>query len=635
MPIEGIVDRQYMRERSTHAGTLVLGRLKPGVTIEAARTQMTAIAKRLEHQYPDSDSGVTASVVPLRERLEGDSTTYLFLLLGAVAMVFLIVCINVANMLLARSFARAREMAIRTALGATRLELLTQLLTESLVLAVLGGAVGTLAGIWGYEFVIRLAPWEMRGLVQEAGGFDVPVCLFITGLTLLSGVAFGLAPAWQLSHADPQAALKGRKTTVGTPLGRVYLADALVFIQVTLAVVLLVDAGLLIRSLQSLTSTPTGLRPDRVITLQVSSPAAASIGVDATAYIQHYESLLERVQVVPGIETAAFASALPYTWDVSNTWFFRPDRPLPEPGKYVSANPHVVTPGYFATLGIPLIRGSLFDGHEKRPPLPPGAPLTIESVGKTYAGFLVSAVINKKMAETFWPGEDPIGKIFQSGSPSMNLARMKVIGIVGNTTQTGAENGEPPEYYTLLSQWPAAGQLHLLARASKDPLGVVASLREAIRQADPDETIFDVEPMASRISDFSSDRRFQMSLFTFFAATALLLSAVGVYGVLACLVVQRTREIGIRMALGARHADVIRNVIRRGLRVVLPGVLIGLAAAWASSRFLQSQLFGVESTDLATYAVSGVLLTLAAFLACTLPALRAARVNPVEALRSE
>jgi len=376
------------------------------------------------------------------------------------------------------------------------------------------------------------------------------------------------------------------------------------------------------------------LQPDHVLTLRVSNPPDATITRNADFFVRHHEALLEKVRTVPGIESAAFVSSLPYTWNTSSNSFYRTDRPPPLPGKFTNTNLHVVTPGYFRAMGIPLLRGALFDGHEPRAPLPTTA-ITMESVAKIYAGFVVDAVISRKMAGQFWPGEDPVGKMFQIGQPEMKLARMRIIGVVGNTTQVGAENGEQVEYYTLLSQWPATISLHLVVRTGNDPRGVVAALRRTLHEAAPDEPVFDVETMSDRIAGFSSDRRFNMGLFSFFAATALLLASVGIYGVLACLVGQRTREIGIRMALGAQRSDVLRNVIGRGLAVALPGVIVGLAAAWAGSRTLQSQLFGVTGDDLPTYSVSGLLLLAAALAACLLPARRATKVNPTEALRSE
>jgi putative ABC transport system permease protein len=635
VPIEPFVDRQFMRERENHNGTAVIGRLKDGVTMDAARTQLTSIARRIEREYPKSNAGVSVRVLPLRERLEGEATRNLYLLLGAVAMVLLIACVNVANMLLARSLGRAREMAIRTALGATRKDLYRQLLTESTLLAAGGGVLGALLGRWGYEFVARLAPWEMRELMQGNGGFDYGVWLFIAGLTLVTGIAFGLAPAWQLSHSNPNDALKSTRPTVRTLVGRFHLADGLVVVQVCLAMILLVGAGLLIRSLDRLTSVPTGLQADHVLTLRVSTPPTASMMRDPAAFIRHHEALVAKVQSLGEVESAAVASSLPYTWNVSSNWFFRPDRPAPEPGKYPTANLHVVSKDYFKVLGIPVLRGTVFDGHEPPSPLPNGQPITLATLPKIYSGFVVSAVISRKMADTFWPGEDPVGKVFQTGAPDMHLPQMKIIGVVGNTTQSGAENGDQIEYYAPIWQWPAAMSLHLVVRTRQDPTAAVPTLRRAVHELVPDEPIFDVELMTTRIANFSSDRRFSMGLFAFFAATALLLATIGIYGVLACLVGQRTRDIGIRMALGAQRTDVLRNVIGRGLWLAVPGVAIGLLAAWGGSRVLQSQLFGITATDLAAYVTSGAVLLAAALCACVLPAQRAARVDPVQALRAE
>ncbi len=634
VPLERSVDRLFMRERSNHNGTAAVARLKPGVSVEAARAQLAAIGQRLEHQFPNSDAGISVYVSSLRERLQGNGTTNLYLLLGAVAMVLLIACVNVANMLLARSFGRAREMAIRTALGATRADLFRQLLTESLLLAVGGGVVGAVLGTWGFDFVARLAPWEMRELIGSSGGFDHWVWLFVTLVTLGTGVVFGLAPAWQLSHANPNDALKNTRPVVRTLFGRFHLSDVLVLVQVALAVTLLVGAGLLIRGLERLTSVAPGFRPERVLTLRVATPPSVAMTRDPGAFIRHHESVIEKLQTLGEIESAAFASSLPYTWDNSSNWIFRPDRPPPEPGKYPIANNHIVTLDYFKTMGIPLVRGALFDGHEPRPTIPAG-PVTMASIPKIYAGFVGSAVISQKMADQFWPGEDPVGKTFVIGEPRMQMVVMKIIGVVGNTTQFGAENGEQVEYYCLLSQWPATLSLHLVVRTRGDPARVVPQLRAAIRSIVPDEPIFDVKLMSERITNFSSDRRFSMALFTFFAATALLLATVGIYGVLACVVGQRTRDIGIRMALGAQRADVLRNVIMRGLALAMPGVVLGLIVAWAGSRLLQSQLFGVTSTDLPAYLLSGCVLLLAALAACALPAQRASKVNPVDALRSE
>jgi predicted permease len=633
--IEPIVDAQFMRERGNHPGTSVIGRLMPGVTLEAARAQMTAISKRLERQYPKSDAGAGVHVISLRERLEGDATTRLYLLLGAVVLVLVIACVNIANMLLARSFGRSREMAIRTAIGATRAELFWQLLTENLVLAVAGGVLGSFAAYWGYRFVAGLAPWEMKELLRDAGGFDARMLLVVAVLTVLTGVAFGLAPAWRLSHSNPNDALKKTQPVIRTPFGRFHTSDLLVFVQVLLAAVLLVGAGLLGRSLDRLTSVATGLRPEHVLTLRVSTPPQASMTKDPMAFIQFNESIVEKVRALPEVEAAGMASSLPYTWNTSSNSFFRTDRPTPEAGHFPSANQHVATPGYFAAMGIPLLKGAPFDGHEPRSPIPPGKPITLDKLPSIYAGFIVDVMISRKMAEKYWPGEEPIGKTFGVGLPDMHLPLMRIKGVVGNTTQVWAEQGEVMEFYTLLSQWPAAIELHLVTKVRGDPAAATASLRQAIREIAPDEPIFDVETMDNRISASSSDRRFSMELFAFFAAAALLLATTGIYGVLACYVGQRTRELGVRMALGAQQSDILLSVMARGFKVASAGVVIGLAGAWAGSSLLKSQLFDVSGTDAATYVASGLVLLAAAVVACALPARRATRLNPIEVLRAE
>ncbi len=635
VPLDPFADQLFMRERANHSGTSVIGRLKPGVTIAAARAQMTAIGRRLEQEYPKDNAGLGVNVVPLRERMAGGARATLFLLLGAVGMVLLIACVNVANMLLARSFGRAREMAIRTALGATRWSLTRQLLVESLVLAGCGGLVGAVLGVWGQMLIGRLMPWEMRALVTDAGAGGLGVLGFVFALTLATGLAFGLAPAWQLSHANPNDALKNTRPVVRTLIGRIHLADGLVVVQIALALMLLVGAGLMIRSLMRLAAVNPGIRPDRVLTLRVATPPQETHRSDPLGYVRYHEQILERVRALPEVESAAFVSALPYTWNTSYNEFFRADRPAPAPGHYPTASFHIVTPDYFRTLGITLVRGGLFNGHEPAPLMAPGEVLSLASLPKLYAGIELSTVVSQSMADRIWPGEDPLGKELQIGQPEWNLPKMRVVGIVASTTQLGADRGEGPEYYVLLRQWPAPMPLHLAVRTRAEPAGVLGSVRTAVRAAAPDSPIFDVELMAERMADFSSDRRFNIGLFTFFAATALLLASVGIYGVIACLVGQQTRDIGVRMALGARRGHVLWGVLGRGLRLAVPGIAAGLVGAWAVSRLLQSQLFGVAGTDPLTYAVAALLLLLAALLACWLPARKATRINPTEALRAE
>jgi putative ABC transport system permease protein len=635
LPLAPYAQQQFMTMRQNHSDAYALGRLKPGVTATAAQVQMTAIAQRLEQQYPKINTGISVSAQPLREHLAGQARTQLLLLLGAVGMVLLIACVNVANMLLSRSFAREREMAVRTALGATRLQLIRQLLAESLVLAAAGGVMGTLLGLWGYDFARRLVPWELQPLVETAGGFDLRMLLFIVSATVLTGVGFGLAPAWQLSHANPTDALKKIPRAVRTLFGRVRISDLLVVAQVALALMLLVGAGLLVRSLRQLLQVRSGLQPERIVTLQVNPPPMAQFQHDPYSFPVFYDRIIGAVGNLPQVEAAAVASGLPFTWSQNYMTFFRDGRPVPGPGEFPAASSHTVTPDYFRTMGIPLLRGRLFDGRERQPVIPPGLDLSPQNLALIFKDVVFDGVISQRMAEKYWPREDPLGKRFRLGYPDMQLPWVQIVGVVGNTTQLGLDRGEAAEFYLPLRQFPVPIALHLAVRTRMDPAAAVASIRTAIQSVAKDEPVSDVQLMAERMAGFVSGRRFNMNLFALFAGTALLLSLIGIYGVLSFVVSQRTREVGIRMALGAQRRDVLQDVLARGLRLAVPGALLGLAGAWAVSRLLQSQLFGIKGTDPLTYAAGAVLLLLAVLLACYVPARRATRVNPVEALRAE
>ncbi|MDD2763412.1 MAG: ABC transporter permease [Opitutaceae bacterium] len=635
-PIAPYAQQLFLTMRESHANAFALGRLKPGVTSAAAQAQMTAIAQRLEQEYPQANKGLGVHVTPLQERLTGQARAQLLLLQGVVGLVLLIACVNVANMLLSRSFAREKEMAIRTALGASRFQLIRQLLAESLLLALAGGFVGALLGLWGYEIGRRLVPGEMQPLVEVAGSFDLRVLIFVGGVTLITGLGFGLAPAWQLSHANPNDALKNTRRAVRTLFGKVRLSDLLVSAQVALALVLLVGAGLLIRSLHRLLQVPSGIRSERVLTLQVTPPPTSQFRRDPYSFTAFYERIIGAVNPLPQVEGVAMASSLPFTGSTSSIWIYREGRPMPRLDEFPFANSHSVTADYFRTMGIPILRGRTFDGHEVQPVVPPGTDLaTPEGLALIFKGVVFDGLISQRMAERFWPGENPIGQRFRLGKPDMQLPWVQIIGVVGNTTQTGLDQGEPAEFYLSMRQFPQPITIHLVVRTRQAPAGAVASIRTAIQAVVKDEPIHDVRLMTERMAGFVSGRRFNMNLFAFFAGTALLLSLIGIYGVLSFVVSQRTREIGIRMALGAQRRDVLRDVLTRGLRLALPGVAIGLAGAWGVSRLLQSQLFGITSTDPFTYAASAALLLLAALLACLIPARRAAKVNPLEALRTE
>jgi predicted permease len=624
----------FLNQRENHNDAYVVGRLKAGSTIEEARAQFTAIGQQIEQQYPESNHGVRPMIVPLREKLTGGAKTQLYLLLGAVGLLLLVTVVNVANMLLARSTSRDREMAVRTALGASGWQIVRQLLTESLLLAVCGGALGCLLSLWGYGFVQRLVPWEMQA-IASADGIDGRVFAFVMAVTMGAGIAFGLAPAWRLSRTRPNDALKDRPTLVRTRFGRFRLADALVIAQVGLALMLLIGAGLMIRSLHRLTQIDPGFDAAQLLTLQPAPPSMDEFGRDPLGSVRHYEAILEHVLQQPGVEMAAFVSALPFSADQSWLNFFRSDQPHPAGAEFPSASTHVVTSDYFRVMGIPLRSGRVFTGRERSPTLAPGVELTPEVVSAAYEGLVLDVVVSQRMAERFWPGEDPIGKRFQLGFPQMQLPRAEIIGVVGNTTQLGLDQAAPAECYFSLRQFPVPYGLHLVVRSHLSGTVLAPMLRNAVQVIAKDRPILDLQPMTARIGASIERRRFNMTLFTFFAGVALLLATLGIHGVLAFVVSRRTRELGIRMALGAPRARVLRDVLGRGFGLVLVGASLGLGGAWGSSRLLQSQLFGVAASDLWAYLGSGAVLLLAAVAACLFPARRATRINPVEALRAE
>ena len=634
-PLTPLAESRFMNMRQNHKGAYAIGRLREGVTLTTARTQMDGIAQRLEREYPKSNTGLGINLSSLRERISGSARTQLLLLLGAVGMVLLIACVNVAHMLLARSLAREKEMAMRTALGASRLQLMRQLLIESLLLAALGGMAGALLGGWVCPLLGRLVPWEVQAVAGQGLGLDPRVLGFVAGVTLLTGIGFGLAPAWQLSHTNPQDALKHTRRARLSVFGRFRLSEALVGVQVALALVLLISAGLLLRSLQHLLRVNPGFEPERLLSLRVTAPPIGSFPTDPFASSIYHERVLEAVRRLPEVEAAAFGTSVPFTWDVSTWAFYRDGRPVPAHGEFPAANSHFVTSDYFRTLGITLLRGRVFDGHETQPTIPPGSNLTWETLPDFYQDITLEGIISQRTADKYWLGEDPLGKRFRFGYPDMRLPWVQIVGVVGNTTQQGLHRGEEAEFYLAQRQLPIPMDMHLLIRTRMAPSAAAASVRAAIRSVAPDEPVFDVKPMAERVSDFSAGRRFDMCLYLFFAGVGLLLAGIGLYGVLAFNVSQRTREVGIRVALGAQRGEVLGSVVMRGLTLVVPGLGLGLVGAWAMGQVLQSQLFGVAATDGVTYLLCPFVLLLTALAACLVPARRAAQVDPVVALRCE
>jgi len=636
LPLGPNAERMGLTARISRAMTFVIGRLKPGVTLEGARTQMKTVARRLEREYPEANTAIVPNVMLLRERVAGSARRQLFLLLGAVGIVLLIACVNLANMLLARSTGRRREMAIRIGLGASRLHLLRQLLAESFLLATAGGVAGGLFGLWAHRFAYRLVPFGMQQLSDASAHLDFWVLLFLASVTLATGIGFGLAPAWQSSKVHPGDAVKGAEYLVHTAGGRFRAADLLVVSQVALAFVLLVGAGLMIGSLERLARVDPGFRPESVLTLKLPAPPREMFWQNPFTVAQHFTRVLDTLGGQPAVDTCAIITTLPFTGTNSSVPIYPEGQPESPMDNISDVSFHLVSAGYFRAMGVPLLRGRLLNGHEPRPAVPPDFDVRQQGYRSLFKDFPLDGVISQRMAAQYWPGENPIGKRFHlRAGPRDPRPLVQVVGVVGNTTQFGLDQAKNPEFYLSLHQFPLPVDTFLVIRTRVDPAAVAVSVRAALQPIIGDQPISDVQTMTDRIANTLSGRRFNTGLLTFFAGTALLLALVGIYGVLSFIVGRRTREIGIRMALGASRARVLQGVLWQGYRLVLPGIVVGLSGAGAIGRLLQGSLFGITGSDTITYAASAGTFLLVAFFACLLPACRAAKADPVTALRCQ
>ncbi|HZM69838.1 MAG TPA: ABC transporter permease [Candidatus Cryosericum sp.] len=590
----------------------VIARLKAGVTRAEAQAEMDAIAARQAAEHPDTNADTGVEIVPLHQHLVGEVRPALLVFLGAVGLVLLIACANVANMSLARSAARRREVAIRTALGATRVRLLRQCLTESVLLALLGGGAGLLLALWGCDLLLALKPDTLPG--ASAVGVDGRVLLFTVVLSVLTGLLFGIAPALQASFSSPLEALQegGRSSSAG-PRTRL-LRSVLVVSEMAIALVLLSGSGLLVRSFLRLQSVEPGLLIDSVLTVRLWTPEASY--PDGAKQSQFYSEVLRRVQALPGVESVAATTDLPLSGTDSYLGFQIEGRPSAGPGDGPESGLHQVTPDYFRTLGIPILRGR---------------PLNASDVD----GALSVKVVSKTLADRYWPGEDPIGKRISYGTNEKNEPQWStVVGVAGDVRQKGLHAEPRPEAYTSALQWPSR-YMTLIVRSPLDPATLAEAVRREVRAVDPAVPAYGVKTLREVLDGSLAARRFNMAVLMAFAAVAVALASIGLYGVIAYMVTQRTHEIGVRLALGARPADVLRLVVRHGMALALAGVAFGVLGALALTRALASLLVGVAATDPWTFSTVGLLLSAVAFLACLVPALRAARVEPMTALRSE
>jgi putative ABC transport system permease protein len=568
-----------------------------------ARADVDGVIRHIEERRPDTEARDGAWIETLHQVQVGDMRSALLVLLASVGLVLLIACANVANLLLTRGAGRRKEMAIRSALGAGRAAIARQLFTESLLLAAAGGSLGIVLASWGTAPLAGLIPDDLRNMGQA--GVDGRVLAFTALASLLGAIFFGLIPALEGSRFAPIEALK--ETGRSTAPGRHRIQRMLVVAESALAVVLLVGAGLLVKSFLRLTQVNAGFDPTRVVTLKLSLPGARY--PDAAAQNLFVHQLLDRIKILPGVESASVTTRLPLGGGESHRGIQIEGRPS-RPGEDLDTFYGVIAPGYFHTLGIPLLRGRDFTDHDD-------------------AGSLAVVIINNAMARTYWPVADPVGKrISMDGKP------LEIVGVVGDTHQRDLTGPVEPMTYAPYAQepWPF---LTLAVRAAGDPASLMTEAEGAVHAVDKDEAVFGVETMSEVVDASVSPRRFYMLLLGIFALVALSLAAVGLFGVVSFGVVQRTQEIGIRLALGAQRSAVLRMVVGEGLRLTLLGLAVGLAAAAALTRLMASLLYSVRPGDPETFVAVSLLLVAVAALASYVPARRATRVDPIVALRHE
>jgi putative ABC transport system permease protein len=586
-----------------------VARLKSGVTVEQAQADLDGVALRLAQQYPETNRGSGASVVPLGEQLVGNVRPALLMLLGAVGFVLLIACANVANLTLARGAERQKELAIRAALGARRARLLRQLLTESVLLAVIGGVGGILLAVWGTDLIVALGPRNLPRLDEV--GISPSVFVFALAVSLITALIFGLIPSLQFSKPDLNESLKeGGRSSSGFVRQR--LRAVLVISEVALALTLLVGAGLLIRSFARLLQTDPGFTADRALTLEVHVWGTSRTPEQRAAF---FEQTLDRISLLPGVQSAAAVSSLPFHDNRIGIEgpFTIEGRPSPT-GQEQVATSIFATTDYFKSMGIPLLRGrtlTRFDNQDAAQVM----------------------LINDAMARRFWPDDDPVGKklTFRAAGPPVTR---EIVGVVGDTKQAGLDSNPRPEIFLPHLQSPY-GSMTYIVRTTADPVSLLSAVKNEIWSVNKDQPFASISTMEGLVSRSLGDRRFNLILLGAFASIALVLAGVGIYGVISFSTSQRIHEIGVRVALGASRGDIFRLVVRQALILTLAGVGIGLVAALVLTRYFASMLFGVTASDPLTFAGVSLLLCGVAFGASYIPARRAMRVDPMTALRYE
>ena len=576
-------------------------RLKPGVTLQRARDQMDTIARRLEKQFPNDDSDTGISLVGMQDNLASDIRPVLILLIVAVALVLLIGCANIANLLLARATTRLREVSIRAALGASRLRLLQQFLTESVLLALMGGLAGVLLAVWAVPALLAMSPFDIRNFT--AIGINQDVLWFSLAASLFSGILFGLAPAWHASRGRLSQALKEgeRGSTSGKGRGR----SALVVAEVGLSLILLIGSGLLVKSFVRLMRVDPGFESSRLLVFNVGLPPASA----TSQQDEFYRQAVERLQALPGVQSAAAVSRLPLAGGNSGRSFR-----LPSSDHSYQADIRVSTPSYFQTMGIPLLKGRIFSEQDV---------LSSGPVG----------VVNDALAHAAFPGQDPVGKYILDFGPGLD--KVQIVGVIGNVHHVGLETAARPEVYLPFGQahWPTV--FMVVRGKTSDPLALASAAQDAVESVSKDIPLANLRTMEDVIAGSVQSRRFVMSLLSIFAGLAMLLAAIGLYGVMSYAVSQRTHEIGIRMALGAQKGHVLRLVLAQGMGLAVLGIGIGAVACVALTRLMSGMLYGVSERDPYVFGEVAVLLGAVALAANYFPAQRAVKVDPMVALRYE
>lgn len=600
-------------ERGARGDMVVIGRLAPATSLAAARSEMEGIAARLAAQYPGTNDQFGVLLRPIREAFVGNIRTAILSLFGAVICVLLIACANVANLLLVRGAGRTREVALRIALGATRRRIVRQMLTESLVLALVGGALGIALAVAASRAITQMLSPDM--LMGATVTLNPAVLLFAAALIALAAFIFGLAPASRSSKSDIHLQLKEGGAGTGTAASHNRLRAFFVVAELALSLVLLAGAGLMMKSLHLLLSVSPGFQPERLLTMEMNL-RTAQYDKDPTI-INFWQNVLDRVRALPGVQSAALGTHIPLTDSHGRSDITIEGMPLPKPGSYPHPDFHTISDGYVSALGILLLQGREFveTDNEK------GAPVVI---------------INAKLARQYFPNGDAVGKRLMFGrlNPAKQPQWRTIVGVLGDTKMYGLANDARLEVYLPFHQ-SASSDMDVLVRSRLDPSAMTTAIRSEIAAIDKDQPIFAIATMQELIGASVAGRRFTLILLGLFSGLALLLAAVGIYGVISYTVVQRTRDIGIRMALGASQTQVLRDVLGLGLRLIGIGLLLGLLGAFLATRVLASLLYGVSSTDALTFTAVSVVLTVVALFASYLPARCATRVDPIVALRYE